>query len=190
MDAAEFGLKAARALEDKILELGADNVGAFIGEPVQGAGGVIIPPDTYWPEINRICQKYDVLLICDEVICGFGRTGNWFGLETFGIEPDLITMAKGLSSGYLPISAVGVSDRVADGINSEIRSSPTATPIRAIPSVAPSRCATSRSSSARAWSRRYATRPARIWRGGSRSSTITRWSARHGRSACSARWNW
>lgn len=119
MDPAAFGLKAAKALEDKILELGADNVGAFIGEPIQGAGGVVIPPETYWPEINRICQKYDVLLICDEVICGFGRTGAWFGLEMLGIEADLITMAKGLSSGYLPISAVGVSDRVADTITAD-----------------------------------------------------------------------
>ena len=112
----EFGRQAALELEAKILELGPENVAAFIGEPVQGAGGVIIPPDSYWPEINRICKEHDILLICDEVICGFGRTGNWFGLETFGIEPDLITMAKGLSSGYMPIAATGVSDRVADTI--------------------------------------------------------------------------
>ncbi len=112
----EFGRHAAKALEDKILELGPENVGAFIGEPVQGAGGVVIPPDSYWPEINRICKEYDILLICDEVICGFGRTGNWFGFQTFGIEPDLITMAKGLSSGYMPISATAMSDRVADTI--------------------------------------------------------------------------
>ncbi len=109
----ELGLAAAKAVEDKIVELGAGHVAAFIGEPVQGAGGVIIPPDNYWPEINRICRKYDVLLICDEVICGFGRTGNWFGFETYGIEPDMITLAKGLSSGYLPVSAVMVGDRVA-----------------------------------------------------------------------------
>ena len=112
----EFGLAAAKSLEDKILELGPDNVAAFIGEPIQGAGGVIIPPLTYWPEINRICKQYDILLIADEVICGFGRTGEWFGTNTFGIEPDLITMAKGLSSGYLPIAATGVSDRVANMI--------------------------------------------------------------------------
>ncbi|MDP2697716.1 aspartate aminotransferase family protein [Thalassospira sp.] len=110
----EFGLIAARALEDKILELGADKVGAFIGEPIQGAGGVIIPPATYWPEIQRICDKYDILLVVDEVICGFGRTGNWFGSDTFDIKPDLMPMAKGMSSGYLPISAVMVGDRVAD----------------------------------------------------------------------------
>ncbi len=111
---ADFGRRAARALEDKILELGADSVAAFIGEPVQGAGGVVIPPGSYWPEINRICKQYDVLLVDDEVICGFGRTGNWFALETFGIEPDLVNMAKGLSSGYVPISAVAIKDRVAD----------------------------------------------------------------------------
>ncbi len=116
MTPAEFGLHAAKSLEDRILELGPENVAAFIGEPIQGAGGVIIPPETYWPEINRICKQYDILLIADEVICGFGRTGKWFGLETFGIEPDLITMAKGLSSGYMPIAATGVSDRVADMI--------------------------------------------------------------------------
>ncbi len=114
MDPDAFGLAAARAIEEKIEELGADSVAAFIGEPVQGAGGVIIPPATYWPEVQRICRKHDILLICDEVICGFGRTGNWLGLETFGIEPDMITLAKGMSSGYLPISAAMVGDRVAE----------------------------------------------------------------------------
>jgi len=112
MDEDAFGIHAAKAIEAKILELGADKVGAFIGEPIQGAGGVIIPPKTYWPEVQRICKQYDVLLICDEVICGFGRTGAWFALENFGIEADFITLAKGLSSGYLPISAVMVGDRV------------------------------------------------------------------------------
>ncbi|MEQ9491941.1 MAG: aspartate aminotransferase family protein [Alphaproteobacteria bacterium] len=110
----DFGIRAARAVEDKILELGADNVGAFIGEPIQGAGGVIVPPTTYWPEINRICRKYDILLVADEVICGFGRTGEWFGHQALGIEPDLIPMAKGLSSGYLPVSALAISDRIAN----------------------------------------------------------------------------
>lgn len=113
----EFGLARARALEDKILELGAENVAAFIGEPVQGAGGVVVPPSTYWPEIQRICKKYDVLLIADEVICGFGRTGNWFGSETLDITPDIMTVAKGLSSGYAPIGGSIVSDEVADVIN-------------------------------------------------------------------------
>ena len=109
----EFGLRAAQALETKILECGADNVGAFIGEPVQGAGAVIVPPATYWPEIQRICKKYDILLIADEVITGFGRTGNWFASETLGIKADLITIAKGLSSGYMPIGGVLISEKVA-----------------------------------------------------------------------------
>ena len=113
----EFGLARAKELEDKILELGAENVAAFIGEPVMGAGGVIVPPSTYWPEIQRICTKYDVLLIADEVICGFGRTGNWFGSETLGITPDIMTIAKGLSSGYAPIGGSIVSDKVAAVIN-------------------------------------------------------------------------
>lgn len=110
----EFGLQRAQLLEEKILELGVDKVAAFIGEPLQGAGGVIIPPATYWPEIQRICDKYGILLIADEVICGFGRTGNWFGAETFGIKPDFMPIAKGLSSGYLPIGGVLFSDRVAE----------------------------------------------------------------------------
>jgi putrescine aminotransferase len=112
----EFGQERARQIEEKILEIGPDKVAAVFGEPIQGAGGVIIPPSNYWPEVMRICQKYDVLLVADEVICGFGRTGNWFGSQTFGMAPDLMTMAKGLSSGYLPISAVAVSNRVADSL--------------------------------------------------------------------------
>ena len=110
----EFGIKAAQSLETRILEIGADRVAAFIGEPVQGAGGVIVPPTSYWPEIQRICRKYDILLIADEVICGFGRTGEWFGSQTYGIEADVMTMAKGLSSGYQPIGAVMISDKVSD----------------------------------------------------------------------------
>ncbi|MDR8033216.1 aminotransferase class III-fold pyridoxal phosphate-dependent enzyme, partial [Burkholderia cenocepacia] len=85
----------------------------FIGEPFQGAGGVIFPPSTYWPEIQRICRKYDILLVADEVIGGFGRTGEWFAHQHFGFEPDLITMAKGLTSGYVPMGAVGIHERVA-----------------------------------------------------------------------------
>ena len=114
LTADEFGLERARQLEHKILEMGIDKVAAFIGEPIQGAGGVIIPPATYWPEIQRICEKYGILLIADEVICGFGRTGKWFGSETFGMRPDFMSIAKGLSSGYLPIGGVLVSDRVAE----------------------------------------------------------------------------
>lgn len=112
-----FGLARAQELEAKILELGEQNVAAFIAEPVQGAGGVIIPPATYWPEIQRICKKYNVLLIADEVICGFGRTGNWFGSQTMGITPDIMTIAKGLSSGYAPIGGSIVSDEIAEVIN-------------------------------------------------------------------------
>ncbi|MDH5187720.1 MAG: aspartate aminotransferase family protein [Rhodospirillaceae bacterium] len=114
MDEDEYGIKAAHKLEEKILELGAENVGAFIGEPIQGAGGVIVPPDSYWPEIQKICRKHDILLVSDEVICGFGRTGEWFGCQSFGFEPDMMTMAKGMSSGYIPISGVMVHDRVVD----------------------------------------------------------------------------
>ena len=109
----DFGLRAASWLEDKILEVGPDKVAAFIGEPVQGAGGVIIPPDTYWPEIQRICNKYGILLVSDEVICGFGRTGHWWGCERFGYKPDLITFAKGVTSGYIPLGGVLVGARVA-----------------------------------------------------------------------------
>ncbi|UOO88685.1 aspartate aminotransferase family protein [Vitreoscilla massiliensis] len=112
----EFGLRAANWLEERIIEVGADNVAAFVGEPIQGAGGVIIPPSTYWPRIQEICQKYNILLVADEVICGFGRTGSWFGHETLGFKPDIFTTAKGLSSGYLPIGAVFVGDKVVEGI--------------------------------------------------------------------------
>lgn len=114
MSAEEFGLVCAKAIEDKILEVGPENVAAFIGEPVQGAGGVIIPPANYWPEVERICHKYGILLVCDEVICGFGRTGNWWGHQTMGVTPDLMPMAKGLSSGYMPISATAVSKEIVD----------------------------------------------------------------------------
>ena len=108
----EFGLEAAAEVEKKILELGPDNVAAFIGEPIQGAAGVLIPPSTYWPAVEKICRKYGVLLISDEVICGFGRTGKWFGFETFGFTPDIVPMAKGLSSGYQTIGAVAFADHL------------------------------------------------------------------------------
>jgi putrescine aminotransferase len=119
MSPAEFGVYAAKQLEDKIKSLGAENVAAFIGEPLQGAGGVIIPPETYWPEVNRICQENDILLIADEVICGFGRTGKMFGSDYFGIKPDMMTMAKAITSGYVPLSALMVGDRVADVLINE-----------------------------------------------------------------------
>ena len=110
----EFGLATARQVEEKINELGADKVAAFIGEPIQGAGGVIIPPDSYWPEVQRICDDYGILLISDEVITGFGRLGEWFGADYFCIKPDLMPFAKGVTSGYLPLGGVLVGDRVAD----------------------------------------------------------------------------
>jgi len=110
----EFGLATARKIEEKIKEVGPDKVAAFIGEPIQGAGGVIVPPDSYWPEVQRICDEYGILLISDEVITGFGRLGQWFGADHFGTRPDFMTFAKGVSSGYLPLGGVCVSDRVAD----------------------------------------------------------------------------
>ncbi len=111
-----FGIEAARSLELKIHEVGAEKVAAFIGEPIQGAGGVIVPPDTYWPEIRRICDEYGILLISDEVITGFGRLGEWFGADYFDTRPDFMPFAKGVTSGYLPLGGVFVSDRVADVI--------------------------------------------------------------------------
>jgi putrescine aminotransferase len=110
----EYGVKAAQLLQAKIEQLGPKNVAAFIGEPIQGAGGVIIPPETYWPEIQRICDHYGILLVADEVICGFGRLGHWFGSERFNIRPDLMTVAKGITSGYQPLGGVMVGDRVAN----------------------------------------------------------------------------
>jgi putrescine aminotransferase len=109
----DFGVVAARWLQEKIEEVGAGNVAAFIGEPVQGAGGVIIPPASYWPEVQRICRRHGILLVSDEVICGFGRTGRWWGCQSMGFEPDLITFAKGVTSGYVPLGGVLVGQRVA-----------------------------------------------------------------------------
>lgn len=109
----EFGILIAHKLEEKILALGPDRVASFAAEPIQGAGGLIFPPATYWPEVVRVCRKYDVLLHLDEVITGFGRTGEWFGAQTYAIAPDIMTMAKGLSSGYQPISAVSLGERMA-----------------------------------------------------------------------------
>ena len=110
----DFGVRAAQALEDEILSVGADKVAAFVAEPIQGAGGVRVPPSTYWPEIKRICDKYDILLCLDEVITGFGRTGEWFAANYYGIEPDTITTAKAITSGYIPLSAVLVGKRISD----------------------------------------------------------------------------
>lgn len=114
MDAEAFGIAAAGWLEERILEIGADNVAAFFAEPAQSAGGALCPPMSYWPEIQRICKKYDILLVVDEVVCGFGRTGKWFGSYYYGIQPDIMQLGKGITSGYLPLSACILSDRVAD----------------------------------------------------------------------------
>ena len=119
MDPGEFGIMRARELEAKIDALGEAKVAAFIAEPIQGAGGVIVPPDSYWPEISRICAERDILLIVDEVITGFGRTGRWFGTEYYELKPDIMTIAKGLSSGYAPIGGSMVSDKVAEVIGRE-----------------------------------------------------------------------
>ena len=117
----DFASRCAQALEDMILEEGADTVAAFIAEPVMGAGGVIIPPKTYFEKVQVVLKKYDVLMIADEVICGFGRTGNMWGSQTFGIKPDILTCAKALSSAYLPISAVMITEEIYQGLrgNSE-----------------------------------------------------------------------
>lgn len=119
MSPEEFGMYTANKIEEKINEIGAENIAAFIGEPIQGAGGVIIPPDSYWPRVQEICKQYDILLVVDEVICGFGRTGEWFGSDTYNIKPDIITMAKGISSGYIPLSGIMVGDRVTETLVDE-----------------------------------------------------------------------
>ncbi|HGW5536664.1 aspartate aminotransferase family protein [Pseudomonas aeruginosa] len=113
----EFGVWAAEQLEKKILEVGEENVAAFIAEPIQGAGGVIVPPDTYWPKIREILAKYDILFIADEVICGFGRIGEWFGSQYYGNAPDLMPIAKGLTSGYIPMGGVVVRDEIVEVLN-------------------------------------------------------------------------
>ena len=115
----EFGIFTANKIEEKINENGPENIAAFIGEPIQGAGGVIIPPDSYWPRVQEICNQYDILLVVDEVICGFGRTGQWFGSDTYNIKPDIITMAKGISSGYIPLSGIMVGNRVTETLVDE-----------------------------------------------------------------------
>ena len=117
MSPEEFGMRIADQLEQKILEVGEDKVAAFIAEPIQGAGGVIIPPESYWPRVKEILARYDILFIADEVICGFGRTGEWFGSDYYGLEPDLMPIAKGLTSGYIPMGGVVVRDEVVHTLN-------------------------------------------------------------------------
>lgn len=110
------GIAAANLLEEAILREGPETVAGFIAEPVQGAGGVIPPQDDYFVRIREICDKYEVLLIADEVITGFGRTGRWFGLEHYGIEPDIVQFAKAITSGYIPLGGIGVSDTIREVI--------------------------------------------------------------------------
>ena len=112
-----IGVAAANQLEQAILAEGPDTIAAFIAEPIQGAGGVIIPPPDYFARIREICDRYGVLLIADDVITGFGRTGRWFGLEHYGVQPDIMQFAKGITSGYLPLGGIGVSDAVHDVMN-------------------------------------------------------------------------
>ena len=186
----QYGHRAAQALEQKILELGPETVGAFIGEPVQGAGGVIIPPAGYWAEIQRICRQYDVLLIADEVVCGFGRTGRWFGSERFGIEPDIMTVAKGLSSGYVPIAAVLLGPRVGDALataNEEWAHGFTYSghPVAAAVALENLRIIEAEGLHERAGPARRPFLPQR-WPG----SPIIRWSARCAAAVCSARSSW
>lgn len=112
----EFGLRAAQAIEDEILAVGPENVAAFAGEPVEGAGGVKIAPSTYWPEVQRIVDKYGILLLADEVITGFGRLGKWFGSDYYGTKPDIITFAKAATSGYIPLSGIIVHDKIVEAL--------------------------------------------------------------------------
>lgn len=111
-----FGKRAARAIEDEILRCGPENVAAFAAEPVQGAGGVKIPPESYWPEVQKIVDKYGILLLADEVITGFGRLGTWFGSQYYGIRPNFITFAKAATSGYIPLSGLMIDDTIADAL--------------------------------------------------------------------------
>ncbi|MEL6736699.1 MAG: aminotransferase class III-fold pyridoxal phosphate-dependent enzyme, partial [Pseudomonadota bacterium] len=111
-DVEDYGIRAANAIEDVILREGADTVGGLILEPVTAGGGVITPPKGYWDRVQEICKKYDVLLIIDEVVCGMGRTGTWFGYQHYGVEPDIVTMAKGVASGYAAISCTVTTEAV------------------------------------------------------------------------------
>jgi taurine-pyruvate aminotransferase len=113
-DAESYGLAAANAIEEVILREGADTIGAICLEPVTAGGGVITPPEGYWPRVMEICKKYDILLHIDEVVCGMGRTGEWFGYQNYGIQPDFVTMAKGVASGYAAISCMVTTEAVFD----------------------------------------------------------------------------
>ena len=115
----QFAEISANLLKEKILEVGADKIAAFVAEPVQGAGGVIIPPHGYFDHIQKICNEFEILFVADEVITGFGRTGNWFASQTMDLKPDVVTLAKGLTSGYMPMSAVLVGDKIAEHLINE-----------------------------------------------------------------------
>ncbi|MFZ3202773.1 MAG: aspartate aminotransferase family protein [Pseudomonas sp.] len=118
----QFADRLAAELEQKILAEDPETIAAFIGEPLMGAGGVIVPPRTYWEKIQRVCRRHDILVIADEVICGFGRTGQMFGSQTFGIQPDIMVLSKQLSSSYQPIAAILINDRVFQGIADQSQS--------------------------------------------------------------------
>jgi len=111
-EVADYGLRAANAIEEVVLREGPDTVGAIILEPVTAGGGVITPPEGYWPRVQEICRKYGLLLIIDEVVCGVGRTGTWFGYQHYGVQPDIVTMAKGVASGYAAISCTVTTEAV------------------------------------------------------------------------------
>ena len=113
-DVQDYGVRAANAIEEVILREGADTVGALVLEPITAGGGVITPPEGYWERVQEICKQYEILLIIDEVVCGLGRTGTWFGYQQFGIEPDIVTMAKGVASGYAAISCTVTTEAVFD----------------------------------------------------------------------------
>ncbi len=117
----EFASRCAQSLEDLILREGPDSVAAFFAEPLMGSGGCIVPPPTYYEKIQAVLRKYEVLLIADEVICGFGRLGTMFGIEAFGMEPDMISTAKQLSAGYQPIAALMVNEKIAEAVRAESR---------------------------------------------------------------------
>ncbi|MER3439000.1 MAG: aspartate aminotransferase family protein, partial [Chloroflexota bacterium] len=117
----QFVDRLVQELEETIAREGAETIAAFIGEPVQGAGGVIVPPDGYWPAVAEVLKRHNILLIADEVICGFGRTGKMFGCETYGFQPDIASFAKGITSGYIPLGGVAVSDEIFEVLSAPDR---------------------------------------------------------------------